>query len=288
MNNQKEKKKYIEKLKNKYRLVIFNDSTFAEVFSFRLSRLNVFAYFGIFIIIFIVTITILIAFTPLREYIPGYPDGNMRRNIIHNAIKVDSLENELRIRDQYLANLKNIIYGYKPKKHELQDDSVGNYKNIKFFKSKEDSLLRQQIDMEEQYNFSLFNDIKNNSNISNLNFYTPLKGLITNKFNLSESHYGIDIVASANENVAAILSGTIIISTWTLKTGNIIQIQHKNDLISVYKHNSELLKPVGSKVEAGEIIAVIGNTGELTTGPHLHFELWHKGIPVNPENYISF
>jgi murein DD-endopeptidase MepM/ murein hydrolase activator NlpD len=115
-----------------------------------------------------------------------------------------------------------------------------------------------------------------------------VNGIVTNSFKGSENHFGTDIVAGPNEVVKATLDGTIILSTWTIETGNVVQIQHDNDLISVYKHNAEILKNMGKRVKAGEPIAIIGNSGELTTGPHLHFELWYKGKPVNPEEYITF
>ena len=129
---------------------------------------------------------------------------------------------------------------------------------------------------------------KNADDFNSLHFFTPLKGLVTNHFNLSENHYGIDIVSKPDEVILAVLDGTVTLSAWTLETGYIIEIQHSANLISVYKHLSQRLKETGSKVRAGEAIAIIGNTGELSSGPHLHFELWRNGIPLNPESYIMF
>ena len=236
----------------------------------------------------------LMTFTPLREYIPGYPDGNMRRNIVLNAIRADSLENEIRIRDQYFRNLQLITQGKEPNNYFNSEDSIitdslFKLQDVNFSKSKYDSILRKQIEEEEFYNLSENNYVGNKSdNITRLNFFVPLKGYVTNKFNSSEQHFGTDIVAKPNATVMATLSGTVIMSTWTLDAGYIIEIQHDHGLISVYKHNSQLLKKTGSIVKAGEPIAIIGNTGEYTTGPHLHFELWHKGKPIDAENYIVF
>ena len=287
MSNKKGKRIF-KKLKAKYRLVLINDSNFEELFTFRLSRLNVIAWVGLLAILFMVMITTLIVFTPLREYIPGYPDGNMRGNIIRNYTRVDSLENELRIKDQYIKNVRNILVGYNPTHIESNEDTAGIYKNINLEKGANDSLFQLQSELEEQYNLSIFN--KNNSDeiVDKNHFYCPLNGLIINKFNMKESHYGIDIVASVKDPVKSTLDGTVILSAWTIETGNIVQIQHANGFISIYKHNSEIIKTSGDVVKAGDVIALFGNTGEITTGPHLHFELWHKGVPVNPEDYINF
>lgn len=287
MEKKKEKRKLVKKLRDKYRLVILNDSTFEEVLAFRLSRLNVIAYFGLIVIVLTGMITVLIAFTPLREYIPGYPDGNMRRNILNNATMVDSLENELRIREQYVNNIKNIILGNHQMNYDAVD-SMAEYNNVSFSKSEEDSLFQLQVEMEEQYNFSIISDFRKEGATSKVHFYVPLKGFIINQYNYEEQHLGVDIVASEKDPVSAVLNGTVIMASWTLETGNVIQIQHANDFISVYKHNADLLKKPGDLVKAGDVIALFGNTGELSSGPHLHFELWHKGIPVNPEEYINF
>lgn len=287
MEKQKTKRKLIRKLRDKYRMVILNDSTFEEVMAFRLSRLNVIAYFGLIVIVLTGLITVLIAFTPLREYIPGYPDGNMRRNIVRNTIMVDSLENELRIRDQYVQNIKNIILGNHTFSYH-QDDTGAVYEDISFSKSVEDSLFQLQVEQEEQYNFSIFNEYAREESLTKIHFYKPLNGLIINEFNIEEEHLGIDIVASENDPVSAVLDGTVIMASWTLETGNVVQVQHANDFVSIYKHNAEILKKTGDLVKTGDVIAIFGNTGEFTTGPHLHFELWHKGVPVNPEEYINF
>jgi len=288
MVKKKGTKKFISRIKDKYRLVIYRDSTFEEVLHFRLSKLNIFSIIGSFVLLLIIGVTFLIAFTPIREFIPGYPDGNIRRNILMNTIKLDSLEHELQIRDLYFENLNNIISGKEPVNFENSQDTTTRYENISFTKSVYDSILRRQIEEEEQYNLSIFEDRQSDNNFSSMHFFAPVKGLVTNPFNAGENHYGTDIVAAPNEVVAATLDGTVIMAIWTLETGSNIQIQHKNNLISVYKHNAELLKKVGNIVKAGEAIAIIGSSGELTTGIHLHFELWYNGKPINPEDYIVF
>lgn len=281
--------KKISKWKYRYRFTIYNDHTFAEVWQLRLSKLNVFLLIGSLVIFLIILTIVLISFTNLREFIPGYPDGNMRRNIVMNAYRLDSLENELRIRDQYFENISNIISGIEANDFTTDQDTNLSYGEITFAKSIEDSLLRHQIEVEELYNLSIEDDETSGKNIFDQHFFAPIKGLVTSSFNAIENHFGTDVVGSPNGVVSATLDGTIILAAWTLETGYVIQIQHKNNLLSVYKHNAELLKEVGSYVNAGESIAIIGNSGELfTTGPHLHFELWHNGTPLDPEKYIVF
>jgi len=277
--------------KHRFRITIYNDHTFEEIWQTRLTKLGTFTLIGAVILSLIVLTTILIAFTNLREFIPGYPDGNMRRNIIMTAYRLDSLENELHIRDQYFSNINAIISGKEPADFQSLQDTSKNYENITFSKSVEDSLLRIQIEQEEQYNLSAseYEENKKGSKIINQHFFTPLKGVVTSKFNPVDNHFGTDIVAESNTIVSAVLDGTVIMAGWTLETGYVIEIQHGNNIISVYKHNAELLKDIGTVVRAGETISIIGNSGELyTTGPHLHFELWHNGKPIDPEQYIIF
>jgi murein DD-endopeptidase MepM/ murein hydrolase activator NlpD len=288
MAKSKEKQKYLDKLKSKYRLNILNDESFEEVWTMRLSRLNVIAFIGTIAILIVTLVIVLIAFTPLREFIPGYPDGNTRRNIVINDLRVDSLERELKQWTNYYNNINQILTGGEPTSIISKPDSSVKYKEIRFTRSIEDSLLRLQIEEEEMYNLSVFDGRKKGTSIGNILFFTPVKGVITSGFNVQQSHFGVDVVAAPNEAVLAVADGAVILSTWTLETGNVIQIQHEDNLISVYKHNSQLLKRQGSRVKAGETIAIIGNSGELTTGPHLHFELWYDGNPIDPQKYIKF
>jgi murein DD-endopeptidase MepM/ murein hydrolase activator NlpD len=254
----------------------------------RLSRLNVIAVVGGLTIMLVTVVTLLIAFTPIREFIPGYPDGSTRRYIVQNALKADSLERELQQWKIYLGNLHTILRGESPDNFESLPDTSVRYREIKFSRSVEDSLLRMQIESEELYNLSVEDVKRGGDQLTKLHFFAPVKGVVTNAFNIQQGHFGIDVVAPPNEVIVAISDGTVTLSSWTLETGYVIQIQHSNNLLSVYKHNSKLLKRSGTQVKAGEAIAIIGNSGELTTGPHLHFELWHNGSPINPEQYIVF
>ena len=293
-----------KKLIHKYILEVRDENTFEKKLSFRLSRLNVLMVVGSFAILLIVFVAVLIAFTPMRQYIPGYSDVNLSRQIMDVALTLDSLERELKTKDLYIENIKNII---SPPTDPQPADEEGDpplriganeaekYKHIKLERSKEDSLLRVQIESEDRYNLLFSNPTGNpargvasGADILSFFYFTPLKGLITDTFSFAGKHYGIDIVAPKNEAVKATLDGTIILATWTLETGYVISIQHKNNLLSIYKHNSVLLKKAGNYVRAGEVIAIIGDSGELTTGPHLHFELWWNGNPLDPEDYMIF
>jgi len=280
--------KLFHKLTNKYRMVLLNEDTFEEVGNMRLTRLNLIALVGI-VLILLVTITyILIAFTSIRELIPGYPDAAMRQEIRTNAMKIDSLEYEQTIRDQYFENLNRIISGEAPEMYMNDTSGMVDAQNINFIRSTNDSLLRQQVEAEEQFRLSVLDDAQGNRTLNDMQFFTPVKGIITGEFSPADGHFGVDLVAGPNEVVKAVLDGTVTMSTWTLETGYVIQIQHDYELISVYKHNATLFKSVGEKVAAGDAIAIVGNSGELTTGPHLHFELWHDRVPLNPADYIVF
>ncbi len=288
MSSFNKKPKKLQRLKNKYRLVILNDDTFEEKVSLRLSRLNVFVVVGISSLVLILLVIMLIAFTPLREFIPGYANVTVRKQGVENYIKTDSLEIALANNNLYIENLKHIIQG-EPIEYseEAYVDSTVNYNNIKDQPVEEDSMLRNMIETEEKYN--LFNAAGSApGKISSFIFFTPLKGSVTNRFNLKKEHYGIDVVAPKNEAIKATLDGTVIFAEWTAETGYVIQLQHADNIVSIYKHNSVLHKKVGDKVKAGEVVAIIGNSGELSTGPHLHFELWYNGIPINPEDYMMF
>lgn len=289
----RKKTKWYKKLRNKYRLVFMNDETLEERFTFRLSRLNVFIALGTLTILLIFLTSILIAFTPLREYIPGYTNVKLQRDLYELQLKTDSVEKELMRKDKFLDNLKNVING-EVSTTEIPGvrDTMKHYSEVRLNRSAEDSLLR--VEVESQARYSLYqaenneSAIRKKTSIGNVLFFMPIKGIITNEFDPDRQHYGIDIVARENEPIKAVLDGTVIFSDWTVETGYVIAIQHVQNVISVYKHNSALLKREGERVKAGEPVAIIGQTGELTTGPHLHFELWNEGNPINPKDYISF
>ena len=285
MQEKKREEKYWSKLLRRYRFVIMNDLSFEERLSIRFSRLTILAFSGTFGFICFFCALLLIAYTPLNNYIPGKSSVEIQRTLIELSLKSDSIERILLNRSIYLKNINTVISGGEliaptesnPSSYKQDDEII--FKN-----SKEDSLLRVSVETEDKS--SIY--IKKHSNNDYLIFFPPLSGLVSDHYNSASKHFGIDLVAKEKERISSVLDGTVIISHWTSETGYVIVIQHKNDYLSLYKHNSLLLKDVGDFVNAGDHISVIGNSGELSSGPHLHFELWHKGTPVNPEDYIYF
>lgn len=278
---------FFKKLRNKYRLVILNDDTFEEKLSLKLSRLNVFLISGFAAIVLIGSTILLIAFTPLREYIPGYSSTALRRTAFELAIKSDSLHDQLTFNKRYLMNLRYIIEGRDPVDFSdtAYSDSIVEAELNQSI-SKNDSLLREFVEEEERFNLQSVKEAENKGRT--MSFFTPLKGLITDHFDATEQHLGLDIVADENEVIKSVQDGIVVLANYTSETGYVLVLQHPNNFISVYKHNSALLKEQGALVKAGEPIAIIGNSGKLSSGPHLHFELWYKSFPVDPEDYISF
>ena len=279
-------KKIKKKLLHKYRLVVLNEATFEERFSFKLNRLNVFVFSTVFAVFLIVITTILIAFTPLREYIPGYSSTVLKKRAVNLTYKTDSLEQALNINQQYLASIKKVLTG-DVKTVDFNRDSIleaaqNDAEGIDFSPSKQDSILRDIVFQEDKYNPLTANE--------ELNFvlFPPVKGTISENYSPESKHFAVDIVTIKNSPVKATADGTIIFADWTTDSGHVIILKHNNNIISVYKHNASLNKKQGELVKAGEVIATVGNSGELTTGPHLHFELWSDGYPINPTNFIDF
>jgi len=283
----KEKVRLWDRLKYKYKLSVINETSYEEVFNFRLSQLHVLTALSVLAVILVVLTILLIAFTDLREFIPGYPDGNMRQMIAQNALRVDSLENELLKRDRFFKSIQLVLNGGDTTSLERSREDTARYRNdtIRFQISEQENEFRAAIEERERFNLSLGMKEQNHDYY---HFFPPVEGIVTQSFDEKKRHYGTDIVAKANAKVAAVLDGVVIFTDWTVKTGYVIQVQHTNDLISVYKHNSILLKKQGDYVRAGEVLGVVGNTGEESSGPHLHFELWRAGNPLNPENFIKF
>jgi murein DD-endopeptidase MepM/ murein hydrolase activator NlpD len=284
--NEKKKRSW----RDKYRFAVSNDTTFEEVWRIRLTQYNGFLLIT-FLLFFIVGSTAsLIAFTNLRELIPGYPDVTMRRNILLSAIRLDSLEKELEIRDKYFSNINAIIAGKQPVDVYSLRDTSRNYKSITFRTSPEDSALRAQVEKDDKYNLTLGPVVPESvTSLAGLHFFAPVKGIVSGKFDPRSKHFGTDIVTKPKSSVDAALDGTVIFTGWTMETGFVIEVQHSNNIVSVYKHNAALLKETGDLVRTGEAIAVVGDSGELyTSGPHLHFEIWYKGSPLDPEKHIIF
>lgn len=287
MKKKKEPKKIKKKLLDKYRLVILNENTFEERLSFKLTRLNVFVL-GSISAIFLITITFLfIAFTPLREYIPGYSSTKLKKRATDLNFKTDSLQRVISMNEVYYSSIKKVLKG-DVSSAELNKDSI--IAAVKLEASEvdltpiaEDSILRDKVDKEDKYNL-----FESATTATNFVLFPPVNGTISQHYNFEEKHYAVDIVVPKDTPVKAAADGIVIFAEWTASTGYVIILEHSYGLISVYKHNAELNKSQGELVKAGEVIATAGNTGELSTGPHLHFELWNDGYPINPTNFIDF
>jgi murein DD-endopeptidase MepM/ murein hydrolase activator NlpD len=276
--------------RDKYRFSVTNDTTFEEVWRIKLTQYNAFLLITFLVFFIIGTTTVLIAFTNLREFIPGYPDITIRRNILVSAIRLDSLEKELALRDRYFDNLSAVIAGNQPAEIYTLRDTTRNYRSITFKTSPEDSALRAQIEKDDRYNLTLGPVAPESAtSLAGLHFFPPVKGIVSGKFDPRSKHFGTDIVTKPKSPVNAALDGTVIFTGWTMETGFVIEVQHSNNIVSVYKHNAALLKATGDLVRTGEAIAIVGDSGELyTSGPHLHFEIWYKGSPLDPEKHIIF
>ncbi|MEO0506201.1 MAG: M23 family metallopeptidase [Bacteroidota bacterium] len=283
----KKRKELKRKLLHKYRLVILNENTFEEKISFKLNRLNVFVTGTLFIIVLIGLTTLIIAFSPLREYIPGYSSTRLKKQATELTYKTDSLVTALDYTNRYLDNVRLVLKGDIENTEVNRDSLFERYKldpsTVDLTPIREDLLLREEVELEDKYNL-----FEQNVQTSETLLFAPLKGNISQGFNVKDKHYAVDIVAPRSTAVKSISNGTVLFAEWTSQTGYVIIIKHQNDLTSVYKHNGALTKSQGDFVRAGEVIAEVGNTGELTTGPHLHFELWQSGKAVNPLNYIDF
>lgn len=285
--NNKKKGKLKQKLTNKYRLVVLNENTFEERFSLKLSRLNIYIFGGLFSVTLISATIILIAFTPLKEYIPGYSSTQLQKDAKKLTVDSDSLKNRLAMLENYTNSIKSVLTG------ELTSDAIidsiqDSAKRIQIDEStldasKQDSIFREKIESRDR--FPLSDESQNKLKIV---FFAPISGNVSQSFNSENKHFAIDVVAKVGTPVKAAADGTVIFSEWTTETGYVIILKHANNFISVYKHNGTLLKQQGDLVQSGEAIASIGSSGELTTGPHLHFELWSDGYAVNPANYIDF
>jgi murein DD-endopeptidase MepM/ murein hydrolase activator NlpD len=275
-----------KKLLHKYRLVVLTEETFEERFSFKLNRLNVFVFSTLFAIFLVAITAIIIAFTPLREYIPGYSSTSLKKKATALSYKTDSLQNIITVNERYLTSIRKVLSGDVEKVNFNKDSILELARTevalIDFIPSKQDSLLREKVAQEDKYNPLL------NANEIGVVFFAPVKGTISEGYNPESKHFAIDIVTVKNAPVKAAADGTVIFAGWTSETGNVIILKHINNTITTYKHNAYLSKNQGDIVKGGEVIATVGNTGELTTGPHLHFELWREGYPVNPQDFIDF
>ena len=275
-----------EKWLNNYILQFVNADTFEEKFSLRLTRLNVFVWASLCAIVLIFLTTILIAFTPIREYIPGYSSQELERRASELYFKSDSLQQLVGYQTEYIANIQKVLTGDLKFEQADPDNTSADVSGLSagdLAPSQADSMLRETVRKEDKYN--LFLSAKSGSNFV---LFPPAQGPISADFNLKEKHFAVDVNVTINTPIKAAADGRVILTEWSVETGYVVLVEHSNNLLTVYKHNTKLTKSQGDIVKAGEVIAISGNTGTLTTGPHLHFELWNNGYPVDPKTFIDF
>lgn len=283
--------RWLDRLRTKYRLVLMHDKTFEVQASLRLSPLNVIILFSTLFVVIGLFVYMAIVFTPLKNLVVGYSEVSTTRQISENKRVTDSILTALQAYDLYFINLQRRLRGETDTLVPLDSLNKQDYSKVVIGEPSETDLaMREQVGREDIFNLSLGDprEITGEQNLQSLHFFPPVKGTQTSNFNPREGHNGIDIVAPENTPIKACLDGIVIETYWNLESGNVIMIQHDHGLISFYKHNSQVLKRPGAKVRAGDVIAIIGNTGEMSTGPHLHFELWHDKTALDPKEFINF
>ena len=281
----KKRKHWWQNIRFKYRLTITNENTLEDVITLHVSKLNGLSWLIFALGVLFVIASLIVSYTPLRNYLPGYMNSEIRAQVVDNALRVDSLQQLVERQNLYIMNIQDIFRG------NIKADTVRSINSLTTLRqdslmkrTKREEEFRKQYEEKEKYNLTTLTAIS----ADGLNFYCPTRGIVSASFNAEQRHYGTDIAANPGESVLATLDGTVILSAYTAETGYVIQVQHRQDFVSVYKHCGSLLKREGDTVKGGEAIALVGNTGQLTTGPHLHFELWHRGRALNPEIYIVF
>ncbi|MEK9603711.1 MAG: M23 family metallopeptidase [Flavobacteriaceae bacterium] len=285
----KEKKKkrlWIQNLLNRYRMVVINETTFEEQFFLRISQFNIIVLTILFVSFIIIGSFFLVAYTPLKEFIPGYTSSMIRKEAIRNSFLLDSLSTEFQKQNQFIQSMKRALIGEVNVDESTLSEPLGKKPlrlNSETALTEADSLLRLEVIQEDKYNF-----IPDDRGIVKYLLFPPATGPISEKYDTDKKHFAVDVVLKENAPIMAVANGTVIFAEWTAETGHVIIIKHDFGLLSVYKHNSSLEKVQGDLVKAGEVVAKAGNTGELTTGWHLHFELWLNGYSVDPMDFINF
>ena len=270
-----------------YRFVILNEQSYEETFSYKLNRLNVFLFFSVSILLLIISTFLVISYTPLKEYIPGYDSSELRRKAIMNNYKLDSIQEKLMRNQRYIIAVSEVLKGdldiYELEQRVNSDTIYSNKSLLGFETSEADSLLRIEVENDEKYNITQTGEDK-----SLLTLFKPISGKVTQKYDPATRHYAVDIATKLNTPVRTTTEGVVVFSGWSDDVGYVVIIDHPYDLLSVYKHNSSISVSQGEVVEQGQVIAFSGNSGMNTTGPHLHFEIWSNGFSLNPEEFIDF
>jgi murein DD-endopeptidase MepM/ murein hydrolase activator NlpD len=286
VKNKKENKGFFKKLFNDYKVVVSSEDTFEEKFAFKASKINVFVLMLVYSVILISFTISIVFFTQLRELVPGYSSSDLLNRAIYLTQKTDSLERQIELNNKFYKSIEDVLSGKTDEfieRDNIPIDSGLNDKNLfSISPNSEDSILRNYVDSQDKFNLTI-----NELVIENKMFFSPIKGDITQAFNFEENHFAIDIAADIGTPVKSILDGKILFSEWSVDTGHVIIVDHGDNIVSVYKHNSKSLKEQNDFVQAGEVIAYSGNQGSLSSGPHLHFELWKNGTPIDPEPLLN-
>ena len=287
MKNKKQNKSFLKRIFNDYKVVISSEDTFEEKFSFKANKINALIIMLVYSIILISFTISVVFFTQLREMVPGYSSTDLLNRAIYLTKKIDSLEQQIALNNKFYKSIEDVLSGnideFVPRDELSVDSSLTNSDFVTVSPNSQDSILRKYVENEDKFNLT-----NNELIIENKMFFSPIKGEITQSFNFNENHFAIDIAADIGTPVKSVLDGKIIFSEWSLETGYVVVIDHGENIISVYKHNSKILKEQNDFVQAGEVIAYSGNQGNLSTGPHLHFELWKNGTPIDPEPLLNF
>ena len=287
VKNKKENKGFFKKLFNDYKVVVSSEDTFEEKLAFKASKINAFLLMLVYSAILISFTIGIVFFTELRELVPGYSSSDLLNRAVYLTQKTDSLERQIELNNKFYKSIEDVLSGkideLIPRENISVDSTISESLALTILPSSEDSILRKYVENEDKFNLT-----KNELVIENKMFYSPIKGDITQSFNFEENHFAVDISADVGTPVKSILDGKILFSEWSVDTGHVIIIDHGDNIISVYKHNSKLLKEQNDYVQAGEVIAYSGNQGNLSSGPHLHFELWNNGTPIDPEPLLNF
>ena len=278
-------KDYQNRLRQKFRFIVLNENTLDTLFSSRISRLDGILLSIALVLVIAALLFVLFFYTPLKVYLPGYLDPKLKQQMLSDAFRLDSLSNELSKHENYISVIQVIMAGEQPLDSVINLDTLANQQITLMEASPFELEFRQQYEESEKYNLSAFNQ---KISTDGLLFYTPAKGRVVSHFNRNEKRFGIDIQTLAHQSVLSVLDGTVIFAAYTPDYNYVVQIQHNNDFVSVYRQMSELLKKAGDQVKAGEALAFVVKSAVKSEIPILHFELWYKGVPLNPEDYIVF
>ena len=287
MSNTTKKPVKKKKPQQKYKVIVSNEETFEEIISLKTNNFQLFLFAFLYTIFVVILTTTIIFFTQVREYVPGYPSSDLLLSAAKITVKADSLERELALNAQFFSAIESVLRGDPNQTAQsilddtLTQNDLGAAQIVAPIP--QDSVLRAYVENQDKFNLT-----RNQLLIDSKSYYSPVKGVVTDGFDIEKNHFAVDVSVDIGTPVKAILAGTVLFSEWSVETGHVILLDHGENLISVYKHNSKILKSQNETVQAGEVIAFSGEEGALSSGPHLHFEIWKNGLPIDPETILSF